>query len=287
MTKRWIAYPVVLLLEWLFISGLWRAYNWFATKPFLLPRKLWLFELRHVFLLLFILALFCLVLVMIKKRASWFGLARPDNAGLTATFQLLAFVFPVALIGRLAVPGFDAWYADRVGLLGWSLAATAIISTILAVVKEEFIERIMQRLLLERFSPLIVSLAIALQFGSAHFFRDPLAYGIASMASVIPAGFILALLYARTKNFWLALIFHQAFNLVVILQIILHAKGDTVGESMLWAVWGLAWMLTLKPAWKFLRGSTVGPKAKAQIVDWVFLSVFGIILPVAYLLLYT
>jgi membrane protease YdiL (CAAX protease family) len=107
------------------------------------------------------------------------------------------------------------------------------------------------------------------------------------MASVIPAGFILALLYARTKNFWLAMIFHQVFNLVVILQIILHAKGDMVGESLLWAVWGLAWMLTLKPAWKFLRGPTTGPKAKAQALDWAFLGVFGVGLPVAYLLLYT
>lgn len=287
MTNRWTAYLIILALEWLFVSGLWRAYGWFSTKLFLLQTGDSSRIRAYFFLFLFAVAIVCLVLVIIRRPFAWFGVAQPRTRGVWATFLLLAFVFPVAFLGRLIVPSFDAWYAGQSGFLVWSLLGSALLIVALAVVKEELLERLAQRLLLERFGPLLASVALASQFGLAHFFRFPLNYGIVSAVSVALVGFVLALLYARTRNFWLALLFHLVFNSIVIEQIMLHASGDSVGEALLWLVWGVAWIVTFRPALRWLREAMRGPRLKLDVVDWVFLVVFGLGAPIGFLVLYT
>ena len=99
-------------------------------------------------------------------------------------------------------------------------------------------------------------------------------------------GCVLAALYAQTRNIWVSLSFHVIFNLIVLAQILLHARRDVVGEWLLWIVWGTAWLLLMKPAWGSLKELFEEKIPKIKIGDWVFLVLFGLILPVVYISVY-
>jgi membrane protease YdiL (CAAX protease family) len=285
MRILWRGILILLVGEWLFVDGLARGYAWFAREPFSLPNRVAGVTLVHVFLLLAALGVVLVFLLVLRRSPAWVIGSLPKPADWRALGLTLAFVFPVAFIGRLIVPDFDAWYADRSGFLVPALLGASLLSITLAVVKEELLERVLQRALLDAYSPLVVSLAVALQFGVAHYFSEPFRFGLASALSVIPVAFVLALLYAKTRSLIMSLAFHLIFNAVVVLQIILHAKMNTVGESLLWAAWGVAWLVTIRPAWGFFRNAVKGPRIHTKPVAWVFLGAFAFGLPLIYLFL--
>ena len=232
MKLNWRTALIILFTHWVFVHGLWTLYRWFGRDLFHLRGSFGVVQVYPIFFLLFTLLLLILVLTGLKQSWSWIGFRKPSQGDLHDLWLLLAFVYPIPLIGRLVVPQFDAWYADRSGLLALGTLASFAILLGLTVIKEEVLERVMQRPLIHTYGPLYASLFLSMNFAALHFFRSPLAYGLASALSVLPVAFILAALYARTRNIWISLSFHLIFNFVVIGQIILHARKDVIGETI-------------------------------------------------------
>ncbi len=286
MKLSWRQLLVVVGLEWLFVDGLVRGYAWFSRVPFSLPQRISSLGLIHLFLVITAIAVLLLGLITLRRPISWLVGPKPKRSDWHALWINLAFVFPIPLIGRLLVPSFDAWYAEGSGFLVPGILGGALVSIALAVTKEELLERLLQRTLLDSYGPLVVSVTVACQFGIAHFFREPLAYGLASVFSVIPVAFLLSFLYAKTRSLIISLSFHLLFNALVITQIILHAKGNAVGELVLWIAWGIAWLGTIRPAWRWLRAEA-RPKTRLRVGDWIMLLSIGLGLPLAYLFLHS
>ncbi len=276
---------IILIIHALFAFGLSELYGWWQGRLFNLPIRVGLLYLPNLFILLFAIIVILIALLALTKRMAWLGLKKPDPAGWRDTFVLLAFIWPIPLLGRLLDPSFDKWYADQLGLLEWAWLASFLISLILVVAKEELFERLMQRILLDAYGPALSILAISVNFGWLHFYSNPLIHGLSSAISVALVSLILCLVYARTKNLWLSLAFHLAFNLIIVGQILLHASGDAVGEILLWVVWGGAWLILLKPGARLVRSAMVGSSFRLKAADWAFLLLFAFILPAAYLIL--
>ena len=51
-------------------------------------------------------------------------------------------------------------------------------------------------------------------------------------------------------------------------------------------IWGVLWLVTFKPAWQRVR-ETLRRVPKIGALDRAFLGLFGIVMPVVYLFLYT
>ncbi|MFH0853688.1 MAG: CPBP family intramembrane glutamic endopeptidase [bacterium] len=287
MKLPWRYALIILGVHWLFIKGLYSAYHWLSRDVFYIPRVIGEIDWSAIFIWLFALAVLIVVFIIIRKPVSFMGLGKTQASDWKRLGLYLAFVWPVSFIGRLVVPEFDVWYVERFGLLvGWGILGFFMVGLVFIVFKEEILQRIMQRLLLPTYGLFFACLATAMQFGIAHYFSKPLEFGLASAISVALVSFVLAVLYAQTKNLWISLSFHLIFNLIVMVQILLHARGDLVGEWLLWIVWGLAWLILLKPAFGLLKELFGEKMPKIKIGDWTFLALFGLVLPITYLFIY-
>ena len=285
MKIRWTNALLILIIHTFLAFGLSEIYGWWQGNLFNLPIRVGPVYLSNLFILLFAMIVVLIALLALTKDAGWLGLKRPTGSGWRDTFILLALVWPIPLLGRLIDPSFDRWYANQLGLLEWSLLASFLVSLVLVVVKEEILERLMQRTLVDAYGPALAMLAVSINFGWLHFYSNPLIHGLSSAISVALVSLILCLVYARTKNLWLSLAFHLIFNLIIVGQIWLHASGDVIGESLLWLVWGAAWLVLLKPGVRLVRSTVAGSSFKLKAGDWAFLLLFAFILPAAYLIL--
>lgn len=285
MKIRWTNALLILIIYGFLAFGLSKFYGWWRGSLFNLPIKAGPVYLSNIFTLLFAIIVVLIVLLALIKDTRWLGLSKPTKAGWRETFILLAFVWPIPLLGRLIDPSFDRWYANQLGLLEWSLLASFLVSLAFVVVKEELMERLMQRTILDAYGPALTILAVSINFGWLHYFSNPLLHGLSSALSVALISLVLCMVYARTKNLWLSLSFHLVFNLIIVGQIWLHAVGDVIGEGLLWIVWGAAWLVLFKPGAMLVRSTLAGSSFRLKPGDWSFLTLFAIILPAIYLIL--
>ncbi|USN53468.1 MAG: CPBP family intramembrane metalloprotease [Candidatus Nomurabacteria bacterium] len=271
----------LLALQYIFFHGLGATYRWVNSSLVHIPIFLAWFNIQMLFLCLATLVLVMVGLALRGKSFVWLGFeALPKNT-VSSIGLFIALSFPIALLGRLIVSDFDAWYANGAGLLSWAGVGAFVVTLVFSVLKEELLQRFMQRMLMEHLSNLSIAIVMASSFALAHYFT-PVAYGVSSVVSVAFIAFLLAVLYLRTKNILVTFFFHFCFNLIITIQISLHARGDGVGEFLLWSLWGLAFLWTLKPAWKALRESLSFSSSDLQPKTLVFLTLFGFLLPLLY-----
>lgn len=281
--KKSLAFDILtlLVLQFIFFYGLEAGYHWLNTQYFQVPVFLGWFNVQMLLLTLGAIALLFFVLGVRGSTLAWLGVRRPSKDDIHTIFYFFAFSFPVAIAGRLLVPDFDLWYARGAGLLTWAGVGAFAVTLYFSVLKEEALQRLMQRMLMERFSNLSVAVVMALSFSFAHYFT-PVRFGVASVISIALVACLLALLYLRTRNILTTLLFHYFFNLIITLQISLHAGGDAVGEWLLWGIWGALFFSTAKPAWEKIRQTLTFARSDIQLSNAVFLLFFGLVLPLLY-----
>lgn len=176
------------------------------------------------------------------------GAAKAVGRGvLIGLAMFVAVIANIALLGNYEVRGWGS-VAGAVAILGFTAAA---------VVTEELIFRgILFRVVEERFGTWISLLLTGVLFGLVHAF-NPSATLWSTVAIAVEAGFMLAAVYAATRNLWVPIGVHFGWN---------FAQGGIFGTSISGkdAPQGLLDGVTSGPA--IVSGGDFGPEASAYSV---------------------
>jgi membrane protease YdiL (CAAX protease family) len=158
-----------------------------------------------------------------------------------------AVILNIALLGDYEVKGWGS-VGGAVALLGFMIAA--------AVTEEVLFRGVLFRIAEERFGTWISLVATGVLFGLSHFFNANATLW-SSLAIAIEAGFMLAAVYAATRNLWVPIGVHFAWN---------YAQGGIFSTSVSGqdAPQGLLDGATSGPA--LVTGGEFGPEASAYSV---------------------
>ncbi|MFD4676061.1 CPBP family intramembrane glutamic endopeptidase [Lentzea sp. NPDC058450] len=185
----------------------------------------------------------------------------PGALGRGVLIGFLMFVLVIvniAFLGGYEVRGFGS-LTGALALFGFMAAA--------AVTEELMFRGLLFRLVERRFGTWISLTLSGVLFGFAHFF-NPNATLWTSLAIAVEAGFMLAAAYAATRNLWVPIGIHFAWN---------FAQGGIFSTSVSGqdAPQGLLDGVTSGPA--IVSGGAFGPEAS------IYSLVFGIAVTVAFL----
>ncbi|HEX7306614.1 CPBP family intramembrane glutamic endopeptidase [Lentzea sp.] len=116
--------------------------------------------------------------------------------------MFLAVILNIALLGGYEVKGWGS-FGGAVAIFGFMAAA--------AVTEEVMFRGVLFRIAEERFGTWISMTVTGVVFGLMHFF-NPNATLWSSLAIAVEAGFMLAAVYAATRNLWVPIGVHFAWN---------------------------------------------------------------------------
>ncbi|HUQ59417.1 type II CAAX endopeptidase family protein [Lentzea sp.] len=172
--------------------------------------------------------------------------------------MFVAVIVNIALLGGYEIKGWGS-VGGAVAIFGFMAAA--------AVTEEVMFRGVLFRIAEERFGTWISLAATGLLFGGVHFF-NPNATLWSSFAIAIEAGFMLAAVYAATRNLWVPIGVHFAWN---------YAQGGIFSTSVSGkdAPQGLLDSATSGPA--IFTGGDFGPEAS------VYSLLAGVVVTVVFL----
>lgn len=203
-----------------------------------------------------------LVRVVEQRRPAYeFSLRRLPRGLLVGlalgTIFILASVGVLALLGAYRVEGFDPSYSPWGAILSAGFGA--------AIVEEIVFRGVLYRLVEDTLGTWIAVAVSGLAFGFAHI-TNPQATLQGAIAIALEAGVLFAALYAFTRNLWLVMGVHFAWNVVQgpVLGIVLSG-GSTQGA-------GLVESTLSGPEW--LSGGQFG--MEASLVTIVLLTAVGV-----------
>ncbi|MFH1401226.1 MAG: CPBP family intramembrane glutamic endopeptidase [Nanoarchaeota archaeon] len=236
--------------------------------------------------LVLVLAVLVVFHLLRKRSESYYCMRLPEGDGLHLMLKFVVLLMPLALIARLAVPSFDAWYAGLAGLGSWTAVLSLSALMPILVMKEELIERILIQRKLEAYPVWIVLVVVSLNFAFAHFFwNGSLQFVLAQTLAVFFGSLLLVLFFAMTRNIWLSILLHLIYNLLIVLQIYLHVARPMM-EWVFWIVMILLCAAVLPSAARRVKDFFAKSKRHPMSAgDWVFIALFALVVPVAFIVL--
>ena len=245
------------------------------------------FNLTAIYSLILTLVIIFAIKLVSNKNYSSFGFKSINKKDLKITFYFFAFLFPIPLLGRLLDPSFDNWFASLYNLGSFLSILYFLVNLPLFTIKEELIERsLIQNYLSNHYNSFITILAISINFAILHFFLIPntLYHSFVTVLSVFLGSLIISSLYYLTKNVFLTILLHALYNIVVFLQIILHINNNLIGETILFIIWGILFLMSFSKVMKEIRPLFIAKKEKLRIFDYTFLIFFTIVFPIILLI---
>jgi len=203
---------------------------------------------NNYFLALIMLLIALLILFLYKFLSK--GTIRKNFSFKNANLVLVVvgLVFPLALIGRLLNPEFDLIYGTLNNLKSFLLLLSFSALTLLVVIKEEIIQRL---LLQEKISDILGSLAavliVPINFSLYHFgfyIQFGIKTAIIAVISILITSILIALLFEKTKSILLAALTHFLINFIILFQIFLSLNNYYL-ELILWFLWGILFIYGL------------------------------------------
>lgn len=199
-----------------------------------------------------------LVLALALTAALWKTLPkdlwrfRPVRRDIQFAFGAFGLLLAVASIARIADGGFDAAYATMIGLTDAASLVAFLGVVCITVLKEELFLRVLQGYLL-RWPVWFGAGLLAVNFALLHtpFFAfrfAPLVWG-----AVASSAFVLAVLFAATRNFLVTVCVHVLLDAVLLLQIYLHARAAAVAEALLWVCFAVVIAFSVPHAKRLLQ----------------------------------
>lgn len=217
-----------------------------------------------------------------KEKFSSFGIKRFSFKDFKLAIYFVLLLFPIAFIARLIDPGFDLWFAQQNGVMG--LTGLFIIITImpLSVAYEEFFMRsLIQSKFSKLYGTMFAIVFLSINFAIAHFYltNNGLNHVLATVIAVFFGSLVLVALYEITKNVFITFITHLIYNIIILIQIYLHATKQTVPEIVFWILFGVLFLLTFKKTLPHIKALKL-KFMKIKVIDKVFIVFLTIILPV-------
>lgn len=174
-----------------------------------------------------------LVLVLWPTVRMWgwrVGVSRNELGLAQGAFGLL---LAIAAGARIADSGFDAAYASAVGLTETARLFAYLGIVVVVVAKEELFLRVLQSYLF-RWPAWFGAVLVSLNFALLHTpFYAP-QHAAVVWGAIAASSFVLALLFATTRNIMLTFFVHVLIDAVLLVQIVLHV-GNPRGEAWFWA----------------------------------------------------
>jgi len=283
----------ILLAYFLYVLGLKIILNFlfdsFSGININIPFNVGNFQLYFIYTII-ILFIYLLILKFINKRkCSEIGFKSFSKKDLKFALIFVTVLFPVALIARIFDPSFDIWYANREGLLTMLAVVMLWVQMPFIVLKEELIERsLIQSRLTKAYGPLITILAVSINFGIAHFFLSigGMLHTSMILITVFLGSIIMTTAYEKTKSIFTTMIIHFAYNVIVILQVYLHATEQIIYELIFWLVWAVLFFMFFKRSAAVFKELFVMPRlSEIALKEKIFIVIFAVIFPMFFFLL--
>ncbi|MBI3956585.1 MAG: CPBP family intramembrane metalloprotease [Candidatus Kerfeldbacteria bacterium] len=164
-------------------------------------------------------------------------------------------LFLPALIGRLVDPSFDEVYARTAGLQTLDGLWIFLLGLPFWLLREELFLRFSQRWLTSCLGAAWTIMTVSALFSILHYPAGFSDHAWSVLPGVFLGSIILAAVYERTKSLWRTFAVHLVYDAVIALQIMLHASGGALGETVLWSVYGIVFLLTARRGWRELRAA--------------------------------
>ncbi|MBN1386333.1 CPBP family intramembrane metalloprotease [Candidatus Woesearchaeota archaeon] len=236
------------------------------------------FAIYSLIFSLLVVILYVLVSRMGFRKA---GFVSPLPSHFMDAIVLFSLLFPIALLGRLIIPQFDFDYYDS-SIAGGILAFFIVM--LFFVVREELTERSMiQSTLMAHYSPIVVCIAVSLNFSLFHMtWLGALGWKntLAMVISIIFGSFLVTVLFVRTSSILATLFFHLLNNVIIVTQIILHVKGFLLWEICLWVAWAALFVVFMKRGWRCISGLMSNNVFRGLgFLDYLILLFFSLVWP--------
>lgn len=252
---------IVALLNFLFIVGFSYISKYYSLPYFILP-------------IILLVALLFLFKALFKDKIMDYGFKKFSFSDFKNAIYMLIFIMPIAFLARLIAPGFDVFYANLTGLNTFLSFTIFNLILIPFVIKEELVERIIQNKLSKAYGSVVSILFLSVNFGIVHYMLANMFYGIVSVVGIALGIIMVAALYEKTKNLFLAFFVHFVYDVLIIYQIYLHIYQPVL-EWVFWGILLALFLLVFKKGWKFLKSAFMVRKyRKLDFLDWVFLVIF-------------
>ncbi|MFH1171867.1 MAG: CPBP family intramembrane glutamic endopeptidase [bacterium] len=241
----------IVLLEVLFVQWTPKLISWLRT----IGLPLWygevgLFAVYGAALLLTAALFFAWALrtpirqygVRLMRRSDW-------------EVALLGFglLFPIAFIGRIADPSFDAVYAGAVGLFTPAHVGVFLLVLPFAIFREELFLRFSQKNLTEVIGVRWAIVALSASFCLLHYPGGFSAHAVSVLPSVFLGSIVLGLVFWKTQSFWAAFVVHLFYDATIVLQIFFHAARHPLAEGIFWILYGLVFLGTVTQSLRIIR----------------------------------
>lgn len=192
-----------------------------------------------------------------KRSMSDYGFQTFDSKNLNLILCALLVLFPVSFASRVLLPEFDFWYSNFMPFSNLNILVIFLISSMpLAVIIEELGER---ALFQSRISKLFGSRAavyiVTLNFVMLHSYLLLTAkpeYQLLMLVNWLAYAFMISLIFEYTKSVYSTMLFHFLANLINSIQIFLHVNLLIIPEAVLWSIWAVLFIITLKSIMKTL-----------------------------------
>lgn len=225
----------------------------------------------------FLVLLALTVLYFFGLRPDFFrqSFQRPKREAWRIGLIALALLFPVAFLGRILDPEFDRQFASMNGLTTIAGTFSFLLALPFLVAREELFFRFFQSVLSERIPSTLAIVTVAIHGALLH-----VAVGGASawtvFFSVVAGLVVVGWVYAKTKNIWVALATHLAYDALLLGQILLHVHRPSL-EWLFWIVYFTAFVLMLiKPRWP-LCAALDDKTASLRFQDALFVLVLALL----------
>jgi membrane protease YdiL (CAAX protease family) len=207
------------------------------------------------------------------------------NKSVINVFIIIGIAFPIALLGRLINPEFDIAYGNinNFSNLAFSGILLFLLSTLIIVIREEII----QRLLLQKKISLMIGsfvsiVIISINFSLYHFFYYSL-FGlktaITALLSIFLVSILISILFEKTKSFLATILAHFLINFLIIIQIFLTFKDLFTIEIIFWALWFLLFCYSILNFKKQFINFTFYEIGFYEFLFIIFFSILPLLLP--------
>jgi membrane protease YdiL (CAAX protease family) len=238
-----------------------------------------------------ILAIIILVVfkVIDKRKFGDYGVRKISLGDFKLAIYFILLLFPIAFIARLLDPGFDLWFAQQNGVLG--LAGLFFIISYIpfnVAYEELFMRSLIQSKFSRAYGVMFALIFLSINFVIAHFYltNNGLSHVLATVIAVFFGSLVLVALFEITKNVFVTFITHLIYNIIILVQIYLHATKQTVPEIIFWVIFGVLFLLTFKKTLPYLKTLKLRFE-KIPLGDKIFIVVLTIALPVILILIKT
>lgn len=241
------------------------------------------FNSLNLLLLLFGLVVFDAIIE--NKKLSHYGIAVPKKSDLRLAVIIFSIFFPIAIATRILFPSFDSMYSGALGLNYSTLFQFILFTVPIAVLTEEIgIRALFQSKVTSAFSSRFAIYTTLINFTLLHF-SWIYSVNFTNFAIIITTVFLysifLVLLFDYTKNIFATIIVHLLNNFVSSLQIFYHITSNFNYEIILWAGWGILFILLSPYAFIFLKKSFAISKGKIKSgyekIIFAILSLFSLL----------